>query len=97
MNLKEIMHNNYGLRTVLRAARRTTPENPFLIIQGSLWHYFLYGTRFSQGSHWLVSNAFLNQISHLTSQGHIAKAMGMPVQSRFFIIALTRERSPKVK
>ena len=60
----------------------------------------MYNMFFGKGkdmTNWLVYNRIINEISQVTAAGHIARAMGFPVVSEKFIIALTREDGDRVK
>ena len=76
--------NEFGVSLVLKAARLTTPQKPFLRIE-------------QQRDRDLVMIAVLNVLSERFSEVFVARALGMPVTSDMFLYGLTWERYGKMK
>ena len=71
--------NEFGVSRVLKAARLTTPEMPFLrIVQ--------------RHDRDLVMNAVLNVLSERFSDAFVARAVGVPIKTDIFLFGLTWER-----
>ena len=76
--------NDYGVGRVLKAARRTTFENPFLQIEG-------------ERDRDLVMIAVLNVLSERFSDAFVAQALGIPATTESFLYGLTWERYGEMK
>ena len=76
--------NDYGVGRVLRAARRTTVEEPFLQIPEAL-------------DRDLVMIAVLNVLSERFSDAFVARALGVPAKTDSFLYGLTWERYGEMK
>ncbi len=83
-DIREILLNNpHGKRLVMRAARQTTLERPFIEMPVQ--------------DAWLVLNAVLNEISEQFAAGLLAASMGAPVRSAWYVFGLTCEKDPNVR
>ena len=78
-----LLGNKHGERVVLRAARRTTTEEPFL--------------RLRRPDSWLVLNSVLNEISGRFSEGFLAASMGLPTRAATYVFAITCEKHRDVR
>ena len=76
--------NDFGVSRVLKAARLTTQEMPFLRI-----------ARLRDRD--LVMNAVLNVLSERFSDAFVARAVGIPVKTDVFLFGLTWERYGEMK
>jgi hypothetical protein len=76
--------NNYGVGRVLKAARRTTVEKPFLLIA-------------EPRDRDLVMIAVLNVLSERFSDAFVARVLGMPAKTDTFLYGLTWERYGEMK
>jgi hypothetical protein len=76
--------NEFGVSRVLKAARVTTREDPFLrIVQ--------------RRDRDLVMNAVLNVLSERFSDAFVARAVGVPIKTGVFLFGLTWERYGEMK
>jgi len=76
--------NEFGVSRVLKAARLTTREMPFLrIVQ--------------RHDRDLVMNAVLNVLSERFSDAFVARAVGVPIKTDSFLFGLTWERYGEMK
>jgi len=80
----QVWINDYGVGRVLRAARRTTVERPFLQI----------GEARDRD---VVMVAVLNVLSERFSDAFVARALGIPARSEVFLYGLTWERYGEMK
>jgi hypothetical protein len=80
-----ILDNRHGRNVVLKAARnaRGSDQAPFLDLP--------------EDCGWLVLNAILNEISEEFSAGHLAKSMGLPSRSCWYVFGATCEWDDDVK
>ncbi len=78
-----LLHNDHAQSVVLRAARRTTLERPFL--------------DFTKDDAWMVLNAVLNELSEQFAFGHLARSMGAGAKSEWYVFGLTCERHRDVR
>lgn len=76
--------NQFGVSRVLRAARLTTLEMPFLRIA-------------QLRDRDLVMNAVLNVLSERFSDAFVARAVGVPIKTDVFLFGLTWERYGEMK
>jgi hypothetical protein len=80
----QVWINDYGVGRVLKAARRTTVENPFLKIVESR-------------DRDLVMIAVLNVLSERFSDAFVARVLGIPAKTEPFLFGLTWERYGEMK
>ena len=80
----QVWINDYGVGRVLKAARRTTVENPFLQIPEAR-------------DRDLVMIAVLNVLSERFSDAFVAQVLGMPTTTDTFLFGLTWERYGEMK
>lgn len=80
--LKDAIENAYARNVFLKAAKKTTQENPFI----DLGQYKLD-----------IMNPILNEISQITASGFIARDLGLPSTEGEYVLALTRERYPGMR
>ena len=78
-----LLGNRHGRRVVLRAARGTTTEQPFL--------------RLPRTDSWLVLNSVLNELSEEFAEGFLAASMGVPTKAARFVFAITCEKHRDVR
>ena len=78
-----LLGNRHGRRVVLRAARGTTTEQPFL--------------RLPKTDAWLVLNSVLNELSEEFAEGFLAASMGVPTKTATFVLAITCEKHRDVR
>ncbi len=76
--------NEFGVSRVVRAARRTTQENPFLHIA-------------DRRDREIVMVAVLNVLSERFSDAFIAQAVNLPIATEVFLYGLTWERYGEMK
>ena len=77
--MNAVFLNQAAADLVIRAAKKTTPEDPILPIP--------------EQDLWFVHNEVLNQLSERFCEGQIRHDMGMPVTSATYVIGLTCERA----
>ena len=80
----QVWINDYGVGRVLKAARRTTVEDPFLQIAESR-------------DRDLVMIAVLNVLSERFSDAFMAQVLGIPAKTEAFLFGLTWERYGEMK
>jgi hypothetical protein len=78
-----LLGNRHGKRVVLRAARRTTADQPFL--------------RLPKTDSWIVLNSVLNELSEEFAGGFLAASMGIPTKAATFVFAITCEKHRDVR
>ncbi len=78
-----LLGNRHGRRVVLRAARRTTEEQPFL--------------RLPKTDSWVVLNSVLNELSEEFAEGFLAASMGIATKAATFVFAITCEKHRDVR
>jgi hypothetical protein len=80
-----ILDNPHGRNVILKAARnaRRADQAPFLDLP--------------EDCGWLVLNAILNEISEEFPAGHLAKSMGLPARSCWYVFGATCEWDDDVK
>ncbi len=76
---RSVWLNEYGVKQVLRAAERTSLDQPFLVVE-------------PQADMDLAQHAVLNVLSERFSATFLARAVGVPTQSARFLYGLTWER-----
>ncbi len=81
--LTEVLLNEVAVERVLHAAAKTTEQDPILPLD--------------KDDRWLVLNSILNEIAEQFATGTLARDMGVPVESRRFVICLTNEVAGPVK
>lgn len=82
--LREIVFNELLVEIILKAARKTTPEDPFL--------------RFDDPEdQWLVLNAILNEFSEQFAEGEFLDLAGQPVVTLRCYIGITCEPDTDVR
>jgi hypothetical protein len=77
--VKDVWLNEYGVRLVRAAARLTTAEQPFVMLQ-------------EQADREFVNRAVINTLSERFAGTFVAQALGGAVRSGNFIFAITYER-----
>lgn len=83
-DLRDVLLNNrHAVKLVTTAARRATLERPIL--------------EFSKREAWVVLNSVLNELSEQFAAGFLAKSMGIPTRSQWYVFALTCEKDPDVR
>lgn len=83
-DLRDVLLNNrHAVKLVTKAAGRATLERPVLV--------------FSKKEAWVVLNSVLNELSEQFAVGFLAKSMGIPTRSAWYIFALTCEKDPDVR
>lgn len=82
-SLEEVLLNALAVRTVRKAAKRTTEANPLLPLP--------------RDDVWYILNAVLNEVAERFSAGEVRRDMGMAVTTQHYLICLTRERAGEVK
>jgi len=80
----QVWINDYGVGRVLKAARRTTAETPFLQIADAR-------------DRSMLMVAVLNVLSERFSDAFIARALGIPAKTDTFLYGLTWERYGEMK
>ncbi len=78
-----LLNNEHGKKVVLRAAHRSTLDRPFLELP--------------RRDAWTVLNAILNELSEQFAVGHLARSMGAPVKSQWYVFGLTCEKHREVR
>lgn len=78
-----LLGNTHGRRVVLRAARKTTAEEPVL--------------RLPKTDAWIVLNSVLNELSEEFAEGFLAAAMDIPTKAATFVFAITCEKHHDVR
>ncbi len=81
---QQVWINDYGVRRVLKAARRTTVDRPFLQIADAR-------------DRDMVMVAVLNVLSERFSDAFVARALGIPTRTDTFLFGLTWERYGEMK
>ncbi len=80
----EVWLNEYGVRTVLAAAQRTTADQPFVLLADPRDMDF-------------ANRAVLNQLSERFAPAYLAAALGLPVRAATFRFAITCERYEEIR
>lgn len=70
--------NVYGERVLIKAARKANKDNPILPIP--------------ENDKWIVTNKIRGMLSAITSDGFIARELGLPTVSAEFVAALACEK-----
>ena len=78
-----LLGNQHGRKVVLRCARRTNLEKPFL--------------QLPKKDAWIVLNSILNEISEQFAEGFLAAAMGAPIRIATYVFGITCERHSDVR
>ena len=81
-DLKYVIPNKYGVKRMLKAAKKTTVEDPFMDLGKHQWSY---------------NNHLVNEISQQFSEGFFAKSMGLKTVSQKYVFAYTCEKNPETK
>lgn len=83
MNARDVFLNDVAVERVIDATRRTTATNPLLpLARDDRWYYL---------------NAVLNEVSERFAVGFIKRDMGVPVETRSYLICLTYEIAGDLK
>jgi hypothetical protein len=83
-DLRDVLLNNrHAVGLVTAAASHATLEQPIL--------------QFSKSDAWVVLNSVLNELSEQFAAGFLAKSMGLPTRSEWYVFALTCEKDPDVR
>lgn len=77
--VQDVWLNDYGIKLVLDAARRTTEAQPFIRLPNVADMQFL-------------NRAALNALSECFASTYVAEALGLPVKTGRFIFGITYER-----
>lgn len=77
-SLEDVFLNSKAVRTVLRAARRTTVGDPILPID-------------DEDVSWHLLNSVLNVVSEQFAEGVVCRDLGLPVRCEHYVICLTCE------
>jgi hypothetical protein len=77
--VKDVWLNDFGVKKVRAAARLTTPEQPFILLE-------------DQADRDFVHRAVINTLSERFAAAFVAEALGVPVHTGKFIFAITYER-----
>jgi len=80
----DVWLNEYGVRMVLAASRKTTVEHPFITLKHPRDMAF-------------ANRAVLNVLSEHFAEGFVAAALGLPVRTGLFCFALTREKYGEIR
>ena len=80
----QVWLNEYGVATVLRAAARTTLEDPFILMKNPADRDFAH-------------RAVLNLLSERFADAFVAAALGVPVRTGTFLFVVTFERYPVMR
>jgi hypothetical protein len=80
----EVWLNEYGVRTVLAAAQRTTAEQPFVLLADPRDRDF-------------ANRAVLNRLSERFAPAYLAAALGLPVRAAPFRFAITCEKYEEIR
>ena len=78
-----MLNNDILTKIVIRAARQTTKENPFIKFR-------------NKKDRWLGTNELENAITVLFQHGFFAADMGLPVKTRQYVFALTCEKGSDI-
>ena len=82
-NVGDVFLNEVATHKVLDAATKTTEENPLLPFDGD--------------DRWTLLNAVLNEVAEAFCAGTLARDMGVPVETRRYVICLTNEVAGPVR
>jgi hypothetical protein len=80
----DVWLNEYGVRTILAALRRTTVDQPFILMDNAVDRQF-------------VNRAVLNALSERFSETFLSAALGEPVRTATFCFAVTFERYQEMR
>lgn len=80
----QVWLNDYGVGLVLRAAEKTRPDQPFIILNDPADMEF-------------VKRAALNIISQKFAGAFLAASLGLPAKTAFFHFAITFENHPDMR
>lgn len=83
MNCRDVFLNDIAVERVQAASRKTTAENPLLPLP--------------KEERWYLLNAVLNELSERFSLGFIKRDMGLPAETRDYLICLTFENAGDLK
>ena len=81
---KEVWMNEFGLKLVAAAAKRTTKDQPFLVMNKPEDMTF-------------VKQAIKNVLSEHFAHSYLAHALGVPTRKAMFVYALTYERYESIR
>ena len=83
MNGRDVFLNDVAVERVIEATARTTATNPLLpLARDERWYYL---------------NAVLNEVSERFAVGFVKRDMGIPVETRSYLICLTYESAGELK
>jgi len=80
----QVWLNTYGINKVFKAAQRTRPDQPFILLADDEDMGF-------------VKRAVLNVLSEKFANVFVARSMGLPVKSARFVFAITFENFPDMR
>jgi hypothetical protein len=78
-----LLNNEHGIRMLMRAARRTTLQKPFLELPPN--------------DAWIVLNAILNELSEQCATGFLARSMGAPAATGSYLFGITCEKDRSIR
>ncbi|MEO6077245.1 MAG: hypothetical protein ABIP54_00475 [Candidatus Andersenbacteria bacterium] len=79
-----VLQNSAAVNALIRAAKRTTVNNPFIVLPENI--------------HWLVLNSALNELASLIpSTGLFHFDLGLPTVREKYVLALTCEKDPDIR
>jgi hypothetical protein len=81
---KEIWLNDYGIKLVLAAAKKTTKEQPFVVLE-------------NEADMGYVKRALKNVLSEHLAVAFLAESMGVPVRKATYVYALTYEKYESIR
>jgi hypothetical protein len=84
VSAQNVWMNDLGVRTVRRAASRTTADQPFVKLADESDMNFVY-------------RAVLNVLSEKFADAYLAESMGLPVESSEYRFAITMERYSDIR
>lgn len=80
----QVWLNSYGIRKVFKAASRTRPDQPFIILN-------------DEEDMGFARRAVLNVLSEKFAEVYLAQGMGLPVKIARFVFAITFENFPDMR
>lgn len=83
MNCRDVFLNDYAALRVQQAAQSTTAENALIPL--------------TRDERWYVLNSVLNEVSERFAEGFMKRDMGLPVQTRPYLICLTYENAGELR
>lgn len=82
-NIQDVFHNSTMIEVVNKAINEVNDEDPLLPLP--------------KEDSWYVLNAILNQIAEQFARGTLAKNMGCPVTSKWYLFCLTFEKDGGIR